>query len=459
MSFTRVFAFLLVCVATGVTARRHLKANGGSHLRTHETGLLASYSFSGNALDSSGNGLHGTLSSAVANATDRFNIPNSAYSFSGSGGVTINGTTLNNVVTLSFWINPSSTQTSPSCSNKVFNKQGSWSFEVDSCSATQYGFMGCSAGDFSYCRPLSSEDPLLLPTETWTHVTFVISRSAYTWKYYKNGVYVRTLSPIIITVSNNNALTIGSSFHGLLDDVALYSRVLSDAEISGLFGGYTSPPTYLPTPRPTSWYTGGDSTPCNDASKFSAVFYNNFEIDFLTTVPDTTAYETYTVVNTGTIRLTTGGWLVHYTDTNSPLDVASKCTVSSLTLQTINGGICSPPANTNDPSASYYCPLYTNSDRFWGYVVPTTYLPSTIEFNVNTYELDGSPPVKDAGSDVLWTLTYQNPDQVDQLQLNTAVPRYFTRTSSDGRKQRLRYLQTLMCFDRDEFSNNICNYL
>ena len=45
--------------------------------------LLLEYEFSGNALDTSGNGLHGTVNGATL-TTDRFGNANSAYSFDGT---------------------------------------------------------------------------------------------------------------------------------------------------------------------------------------------------------------------------------------------------------------------------------------------------------------------------------------------------------------------------------------
>ena len=54
-----------------------------SSLPIPTNGLVAWYPFNGNANDSSGNGNNGTVHNATLSA-DRFNNPNSAYSFNGS---------------------------------------------------------------------------------------------------------------------------------------------------------------------------------------------------------------------------------------------------------------------------------------------------------------------------------------------------------------------------------------
>src|SRR6185369_7798425 len=55
----------------------------GIQQTTLETGLVASYSFSGNARDESGNGNDGVVHGATL-TTDRFGNSNSAYTFNGS---------------------------------------------------------------------------------------------------------------------------------------------------------------------------------------------------------------------------------------------------------------------------------------------------------------------------------------------------------------------------------------
>jgi hypothetical protein len=77
-------------------------------------GLVGYWPFSGNAIDSSGNNLNGTVVNAVL-TEDRFGNPSSAYSFDGDGDyILVNDDDLlsfpNNEFTFSFWVNPTLTQ-------------------------------------------------------------------------------------------------------------------------------------------------------------------------------------------------------------------------------------------------------------------------------------------------------------------------------------------------------------
>ena len=77
-------------------------------------GLVGYWPFSGNANDSSGNNLNGTVNGAVL-TEDRFGNPSSAYSFDGNDDyILVNDDDLlsfpNNEFTFSFWVNPTLTQ-------------------------------------------------------------------------------------------------------------------------------------------------------------------------------------------------------------------------------------------------------------------------------------------------------------------------------------------------------------
>ena len=76
-------------------------------------GLVGYWPFSGNANDSSGNNLNGTVNGAIL-TEDRFGNPSSAYSFDGNDYILVNDDDLlsfpNNEFTFSFWVNPTLTQ-------------------------------------------------------------------------------------------------------------------------------------------------------------------------------------------------------------------------------------------------------------------------------------------------------------------------------------------------------------
>src|SRR4051812_18827852 len=69
-------------------------------------GLVASYLLDGNADDSSGNGMHGTVNNATLTA-DRFGNANSAYALSSETNQYISlplGLLTNNQGTIAFWV-------------------------------------------------------------------------------------------------------------------------------------------------------------------------------------------------------------------------------------------------------------------------------------------------------------------------------------------------------------------
>jgi hypothetical protein len=229
---------------------------------------------------------------------------------------------------------------------------------------------------------------------------------------------------------------------------------------------FTSYPTITmpPTVKPTFvGFNGGDS--CGDPTNFFGVKYYNFEILFLTTLDDGGDREEYEIDEaSSTLELTSYGWLVN----GDNKDLVPTCTASSFSLTNYNddAGPCEPYDNRNDPDGFYACKIWSKavSDApkgtpNWYFVVPASILPGvTIDVNVHTYEIDDRY-YKDSGSDINWDFTYSMPETVGNLPGNTDVYRYFTRTSDDGRKQRLRYKQRRMCFPRSDFSNIGCTQM
>ena len=95
-------------------------------------------------------------------------------------------------------------------------------------------------------------------TGTWYHVAIVYTASAGSAKFYVNGSQTGTTQSGLPTSIGNNSqpFTIGREavtgglFDGLIDEVGIWSRALSDSEITELYGSGT-PPAYP--------FTGGGS--------------------------------------------------------------------------------------------------------------------------------------------------------------------------------------------------------
>src|SRR3989339_639159 len=208
-------------------------------------GLVAHYPFNGNANDESGNGNNGTVNGATL-TTDRFGNVNSAYSFDGvddyirciNGGPTGNPT-----VTATFWI-----KTNTTTSGHIIG----------------YGNDGIGGNDFriiinAHCGPNSIAfdtyyDNIGFTTNhsnTWDFYTVVydglIGNNTSVAKIYKNGVllenvcftfsgYSTNISPVIpITFGRYHGTVETGYFNGLIDDIRIYNRALTEAEIQALY--------------------------------------------------------------------------------------------------------------------------------------------------------------------------------------------------------------------------------
>jgi|GEM_PF-3643386 len=208
------------------------------------SGLVAYYPFNGNANDESGNGNHGSVSGATL-IEDRFGVTQSAYSFDGNDDSIIisDGTSFNfdQYLTLSLWVNPDATQNQHAAiidkshshdSNGGYIK--SWTLQGDGQGANNYLF-GYIHNDTSYDIPVS------VVASTWNHV--VIIKENDVLKYYLNGTFIASeqQANALIDSNNSNPLVIGNTnnwsryFSGLIDDIYIYNRALSESEIQQLY--------------------------------------------------------------------------------------------------------------------------------------------------------------------------------------------------------------------------------
>ena len=207
-------------------------------------GLVAYYPFSGNAKDSSGNGNDGTVYGATL-STDRFGKPNSAYNFNGiNSSITApNQSWLNfgmTSFTLSAWVNLNAVQLSNF--NGILTKGDTiitvYQMGVDSVMAGGE-FGNPYLMDFAHLQ----SSPLLQPG-TWTLITMVVDVNNNQVNLFVNGVLAASYqSPLISTqnISSTDPLRIGVErnlldyINGQIDEVRIYSRVLTNNEILFLF--------------------------------------------------------------------------------------------------------------------------------------------------------------------------------------------------------------------------------
>jgi hypothetical protein len=222
-----------------------------------QNGLIAYYSFSGNANDESGNGNDGVAHN-VALTEDRFGNPNSAYNFSSSSYVIIPHSSLLSIgssdYSISVWINFDRIT-----DMRIFS-HGGW---CSSNSNVEDGYFLKTTSSLKIAASMICSDtciPILqssvLVTNKWYLITLTVQRNNDTILYIDNNVdrIVNGVSSCDISITKD--AIIGSyysgiqQFYGLLDNVRIYNRSLSAEEVQQLYAYETAIPTQAPTILP-----------------------------------------------------------------------------------------------------------------------------------------------------------------------------------------------------------------
>ncbi len=195
-------------------------------------GLVAYYPFNGNANDESGNGNNGTINGASL-TEDRFGLSNSAYRFDGvNDDITSDASVSSSKLTASAWI--------------LIEQYHCWGGIIDAFREKWEFVLDCEGSNKLEFTPWDSNswedyvDSQSLALDEWYHVVVVIDELVGT--FYVNGMQSSSFS-LGSTVSVEPAsLIIGHSrsgtsqyFEGLIDDVRLYDRALSESEIQQLY--------------------------------------------------------------------------------------------------------------------------------------------------------------------------------------------------------------------------------
>ena len=248
-TYTRTFA-LADLKAFGTTPLVVTLMNEGLN-----TGLIAHYPFSGNAMDVSGNNLNGTVTGATL-TTDRDGIANSAYNFDGNDYISVTDNALLDFAadqdfSLSLWAWVSPTQNLDGGINDIIRKwsgdhQGypfGISFDNEAAPvgfqktflAARYDGHSCVNAPVGY-------------TPATTYSTFhhlVLIKQGSNLKFYLNNVLVSTFTDTTTEGSscspkNDSHMTIGTRgqlarfFTGKIDDIRIYNRALSSEEVTVL---------------------------------------------------------------------------------------------------------------------------------------------------------------------------------------------------------------------------------
>ncbi|HEX2971031.1 MAG TPA: Ig-like domain-containing protein, partial [Tepidisphaeraceae bacterium] len=323
-------------------------------------GLVAAYAFNegsgASVVDISGSGNSGNISNAAWTTGGKYG---NALSFNGSNSwVTIADNAslrLTSRLTLEAWVKPSSRtgwQT-------VFMKErpGSFSYALyssDDTSRPPAAYIN-TGGDFKTVGMSA------LPLNSWTHLA--ATYDGFSFKLYVNGTQVGRQYRMGSLVSATGALRIGGNsvwgeyFSGLIDEVRIYNRALTQAEIQSdmntplVSTADTTPPAVsIASPAPGSTVSGSVIISAN-ASDDVGVAGVQFLLDGVsldsedTTAPYTFPWNTTAVANGPHVLSAIAR------------DAAGNRTTSSSVSVMVNNGV----PDTTDPVVSIINPVDDSS--------------------------------------------------------------------------------------------------
>ena len=204
------------------------------------TGLIDNYQFDGSVQDVSGNGNHGAIVGPLASTTDRFGASNSAYLFNGvSSYVAVpNSASLSSpttALTQAAWVYQLGVSAVGSPFNPILMKSASTENALMYRLYCGPSVLGVEYGNWTNGR----DTPVTLPLNTWHHVASTYDGQRI--RQYVNGVQVDSAAFTYSMVADTRPLRIGADtpvlfevFNGKLDDVRIYGRALSGAEVAEL---------------------------------------------------------------------------------------------------------------------------------------------------------------------------------------------------------------------------------
>jgi hypothetical protein len=204
-----------------------------------DDGLVAFYPFSGNVNDESGNGYHGTVQGALITA-DRFGKLG-AYGFDGvDGRIKLDGEAMNslNSFTITCWMKTFDTGSSNNFFSAAHSGQPN-ELVIQHNNGKMTLFVHSQSHQMSETR---------IDDNSWHQV--VISREGSVIEFYLDGHFdsVWDSAPVGNLTVEKSGLWLGGDqdcvggcwesnqqFDGLLDDLRIYSRALSESEIQALY--------------------------------------------------------------------------------------------------------------------------------------------------------------------------------------------------------------------------------
>jgi hypothetical protein len=286
-------------------------------------GLVGWWPFNGNANDESGNGNHGTVMNGATIINDRFGLSNKALSLDGiDDRVMINLiNNFSNSTTISLWYKSSSQNGGP------FVHIGQDNGGSPHCNGFNIGKGGTSLNNqgndliSGYSGVGYYDSNVSGASGQWHHV--VLTKSNNILNFYLNGLFVATInSSNVITPANfvffgSTSSGFSTLYNGFLDDIAIYSRVLNQLEITDLYNSCLNPIANITTQGNTSicqgssvnlnastgsnytyeWYKNGQLINGATASIYQAITSGNYTVKVVNGACSATSSQTAITVN------------------------------------------------------------------------------------------------------------------------------------------------------------------
>lgn len=198
-----------------------------------QKGLVGHWKFDGNARDSTPNANNGTVTAATL-TSDRKAKTSSSYAFNGSSAyITVPDSNVltQTTITVSAWVNPSSTGTLKNIFSKASNNE--YRYRLTATNQVQV----LDRGATNIVTTTAT-----VPINQWSLISFTGDSTGI--KIYINGQLSTSGGTAFAPTNTTGVLTLGGNFAnselfgGSLDDIRLYSRVLSAGEISALYSSY-----------------------------------------------------------------------------------------------------------------------------------------------------------------------------------------------------------------------------
>ena len=352
---------------------------------------VASYPFSGNANDVSGQGNHGILSGSIPTlTTDRFNNPNSAYKFGGyfspSWILVPNSPSLqfNKHFSISLWYKQCEIGGmdgwggySQYGANVLYGKAGDGYaaapgiYSVSSLSASgavinSFNNKLCYGGSQScYQFSMFGAVPCYDSCE-WIHVVHVVDSNIA--RMYINGHLIdssTTNAPANFTVANSKPLYIGKMdgswypFNGVIDDINIYNVALNQQQVNILFDNYIDPLAFSLTASQDTVCLGSSVTLTANGGNT----YNWLPNASLSNINYNTATATPTNTTTYKVVISKANMCVDTVEKTVVVNSCNLCADTSLWIgssYTIN--------SSNNP---YYTPQqWIDNINGWAYIPP-----------------------------------------------------------------------------------------